>query len=430
MAPLIFFSATLTHLCGGSAGREGAALQIGGSVGARLGRALHLREKDLHVITMCGMSALFSALFGTPVTAALFCMEVISVGVVYYVALLPCLAAAITAQYVATFFGVEAIAFSISAVSIFSFSALPRVIVLAIACALVSILFIVCIHRAEWLYHRFLPNSYLRAAVGGLLLIGLTLSGRSTRTTTAPAWKSSAGPSPARQPPLAFLLKILFTALTIGAGFKGGEIIPTFFIGSTLGCALGGLLGLDPGLCRSARAGGRVLRRGQLSSGLVCCSPLSCLVQTPCPCLRWCAPSAICSPVITASTPDRRSSIPSSAPSTSTRIPIKKNRCTDVQRFFCYPLIRARILTQRQRQQFCCPFQILLVDNICHPDFLQAHTRRGVKPVARRKHDRLIVIGKLRQKPSLELLHIVHRQLGHHIERALRLGADHTRDLS
>lgn len=246
MAPLIFFSATLTHLCGGSAGREGAALQIGGSVGARLGRALHLREKDLHIITMCGMSALFSALFGTPVTAALFCMEVISVGVVYYVALLPCLAAAITAQYVATFFGVEAIAFSISTVSIFSFSALPRVIVLAIACALVSILFIVCIHRAEWLYHRFLPNSYLRAAVGGLLLIGLTLL-VGTRDYNGTGMEIIGRAISGQAFPLAFLLKILFTALTIGAGFKGGEIIPTFFIGSTLGCALGGLLGLDPG---------------------------------------------------------------------------------------------------------------------------------------------------------------------------------------
>ena len=246
MAPLIFLGATLTHLCGGSAGREGAALQIGGSVGARLGRLLHLREKDLHVITMCGMSALFSALFGTPVTAALFCMEVISVGVVYYVALLPCLAAAITAQYVAAFFGVEAIFYQIPALSVFSFSALPRIIVLAIACALVSILFIVCMHRAEWLYHRFLPNAYLRAAAGGLLLVALTLlvgsrdyNGTGMDIIGQALAGHAAGP--------AFLLKIVFTALTIGAGFKGGEIIPTFFIGSTLGCALGGLLGLDPG---------------------------------------------------------------------------------------------------------------------------------------------------------------------------------------
>ena len=88
MTPLIFIGTVLTHLCGGSAGREGAALQIGGSIGTALGRLVRLDEKDLHIITIAGMSALFSALFGTPVTAAVFSLEVISVGVVYYAAFL------------------------------------------------------------------------------------------------------------------------------------------------------------------------------------------------------------------------------------------------------------------------------------------------------------------------------------------------------
>ena len=83
MTPLIFIGTVLTHLCGGSAGREGAALQIGGSIGTALGRLVRLDEKDLHIITIAGMSALFAALFGTPVTAAVFSMEVISVGVTY-----------------------------------------------------------------------------------------------------------------------------------------------------------------------------------------------------------------------------------------------------------------------------------------------------------------------------------------------------------
>ena len=90
MAPLIFLSTVLTHLEGGSSGREGAVLQIGGAISNRLGRLMRLDDKDRRVITMCGMSAAFSALFGTPLTAAMFAMEVVSVGVMYYAAIVPC----------------------------------------------------------------------------------------------------------------------------------------------------------------------------------------------------------------------------------------------------------------------------------------------------------------------------------------------------
>ena len=95
LVPVIFVSTVITHLCGGSAGREGAALQIGGGLGYEAGKLLHLGEKDLPLATLCGMSAVFSALFGTPLTATVFAMEVISVGVFYYAGLLPCLTAAL-----------------------------------------------------------------------------------------------------------------------------------------------------------------------------------------------------------------------------------------------------------------------------------------------------------------------------------------------
>ena len=111
MTPLIFIGTVLTHLCGGSAGREGAALQIGGSIGTALGRLVRLDEKDLHIITIAGMSALFAALFGTPVTAAVFSMEVISVGVVYYAAFLPSVVAAAVASQIAQGFGIAPSAF-------------------------------------------------------------------------------------------------------------------------------------------------------------------------------------------------------------------------------------------------------------------------------------------------------------------------------
>lgn len=95
MAPSIFISTILTHLFGGSAGREGAALQLGGSVGASLGKLLKLNDKDAHVMIMCGMSAAFAALFGTPMAAAVFSMEVVSVGIMYYSALVPCVISAL-----------------------------------------------------------------------------------------------------------------------------------------------------------------------------------------------------------------------------------------------------------------------------------------------------------------------------------------------
>ena len=106
-APLIFITTALTHLTGGSAGREGAAIQLGGSIGNQLGRWIHLDEEDRHVIVMCGMSAAFSAVFGTPMAAAVFAMEVVSVGVMYYAALLPCVVASLVAYDFAGSFGIH-----------------------------------------------------------------------------------------------------------------------------------------------------------------------------------------------------------------------------------------------------------------------------------------------------------------------------------
>ena len=112
-APLIFIATALTHLLGGSAGREGAAIQLGGSIGNQLGRWIHLDEEDRHVIVMCGMSAAFSALFGTPMAAAVFSLEVVSVGVMYYTALMPCMIASLIASRFAAGMGVTPEAFHV-----------------------------------------------------------------------------------------------------------------------------------------------------------------------------------------------------------------------------------------------------------------------------------------------------------------------------
>ena len=102
MAPLIFLSTLLTHLFGGSAGREGAALQLGGSIGNGLGRLFRFDDKDKHIMIMCGMSAAFCALFGTPMAAAIFSMEVVSVGIMYYAALVPCVTSSLVAHGIAS----------------------------------------------------------------------------------------------------------------------------------------------------------------------------------------------------------------------------------------------------------------------------------------------------------------------------------------
>ena len=245
LIPAIFLATLLTHLAGGSAGREGAALQIGGGIGYRTGRALHLGEKDLPLATLCGMSAVFAALFGTPLTATVFALEVISVGVLYYAGLIPCLMAASVAYLIASLFGVSPTRFAVTLPALDVWTVF-LVVLLAIGCALVSILFVRGMHWVEHMAVRFLKNSYLRAAAGGFAIIGLTLLlGRDYNGAGMDVIARAVEQGEAA--PWAWFLKILFTALTIGCGFKGGEVVPSFFVGATFGCAAGALLGLPPG---------------------------------------------------------------------------------------------------------------------------------------------------------------------------------------
>ena len=245
LVPLIFVSTVITHLCGGSAGREGAALQIGGGIGYRTGRLLHLGEKDLPLATLCGMSGVFSALFGTPLTATVFALEVISVGVLYYAGLVPCITAAMMGYLVSLWMGVPPTRFTVVVPALDGWTLL-LVVVLAILCALVSILFCRGLHVTEHLAERLVNNSYLRAAAGGAVIIALTLllgttdyNGAGMDVISRALTGEASG--------WAWLLKLLFTAVTIGCGFKGGEVVPSFFVGATFGCAAGALLGLPPG---------------------------------------------------------------------------------------------------------------------------------------------------------------------------------------
>lgn len=248
MAPLIFLSTLITHLLGGSAGREGAALQMGGSLGNTLGRIFRFDEKDRHVMIMCGMSAAFSALFGTPMAAAIFSLEVVSVGVMYYVALVPCVISSLVARGIADAFGVANEMFLITLIPKFSVLTAVKISVLAVLCALVSIIFCIVLHKTEEAYRHFFKNPYLRVAAGGCIVVLLTaLVGKQTYNGTGIAIIEQCIDGTVR--PEAFLLKMLFTALTLGAGYKGGEIVPTFFTGAAFGCLFGNLFGFSPTLC-------------------------------------------------------------------------------------------------------------------------------------------------------------------------------------
>ncbi len=248
MTPSIFISTALTHLFGGSAGREGAALQIGGSIGNALGKLFKFDEKDTHVIIMCGMSAAFSTLFGTPMAAAIFPMEMVSVGVMYYMALVPCVVSSLTAHGVAVLLGVAGESFHVTGIPTLQLIPILQIVLVAVICAFISIGFCGFLHRIEELYKKFFKNRYLRIFVGGCVIVLLTLLVGNNDYNGAGMHVIEHAVE-GHVTPEAFLLKILFTAITIGAGYKGGEIVPTFFVGATLGCLLGNFIGISPSLC-------------------------------------------------------------------------------------------------------------------------------------------------------------------------------------
>lgn len=248
MTPLIFLSTAITHLFGGSAGREGAALQLGGSLGNALGKVFRFNEKDKHILIMCGMSASFSALFGTPMAAAIFSMEVVSVGIMHYSALVPCVCSSLTAFYLAGHLGVEKESFLLDVIPDFTITSSVKIAGLAILCGLVSILFCIIVHLSSKLYKKFFKNPYIRIVAGSCLVISFTLLVGS-QTYNGAGMNIVALSMAGEAKPWTFLFKLLLTALTLGAGFKGGEIVPSFATGAAFGCLFGQLLGISPSLC-------------------------------------------------------------------------------------------------------------------------------------------------------------------------------------
>lgn len=248
MAPLIFISTIITHLFGGSAGREGAALQLGGSIGNQLGRWFKFDEKDKRIIVMCGMSAAFAAIFGTPIAASIFAMEVVSVGVMYYAALVPCVFASLVASKVAMDMGINPSVFKILDIPGFHVFPSVEIILLAVFCAALSVIFCIALHSLGDFYRDKLKNPYVRIIVSSLIIISLTILLHTTDYMGAGVEVISRAIG-GEVNPMAFIWKIVFTALTLEAGFKGGEIVPSFFVGATFGCLFGQVIGISPSLC-------------------------------------------------------------------------------------------------------------------------------------------------------------------------------------
>ncbi len=249
LVPAVLLATTVTHLVGGSVGKEGAALQIGGTIGYTFARAMRVDRNDLKILMLCGMSGFFAALFGTPITATVFAMEFISVGTIYYSGFFACILSSLSAILTTKFFGITYTLFEISEIPDADALSFIKVLAVSIIVALSTIVFVVFMHSLEHIAERFIKIPELRGAIGGCLLIAMTAIVGSQAYNGAGMETIELIINGGSVFFLAFAIKMLFTAVSIAAGFKGGEIVPSFFIGATLGYAIAPIFGLSPIFC-------------------------------------------------------------------------------------------------------------------------------------------------------------------------------------
>lgn len=248
--PCIFISTILSQAVGASAGKEGAALQIGGCIGNYFGDVFHMDERDKKVMIMSGMSGCFGAIFGTPLAAAMFGIEVISIGVAYYAALVPCVFASFIGAQISGALGLHGESFLILHIPEFSLVPALYTVGLGLTCALLSVCFCILLHETQHLYKNKIGNVYVRILVAAGLSIALAfIFGRDYCGAGFNLVEKAVDGESAY---LGFLLKMIFTAVALGGGFKGGEIVPTLAVGASFGCTFGLLTGFEPSLCAAA----------------------------------------------------------------------------------------------------------------------------------------------------------------------------------
>lgn len=246
MAPLVLATTVLTHLFGGSAGREGTAVQMGGTLAWLAAAPLRLGRHDQSILLMTGVSAGFGSVFGTPLAGAVFGLEVLSIGRIRYNALVPCLVASFVGDLVCRALGIQHHLYTVPESVPMTPSFYAWVVVGGVLFAAASALFTELTHAVSRLGQSLRQAPYLRAAAGGVAVIALTalIGNRDYNGLSLPLLERSF--STLEIPAYAFLIKILLTSITLGTGFKGGEVTPLFVIGATLGHALAIFTGQPP----------------------------------------------------------------------------------------------------------------------------------------------------------------------------------------
>lgn len=248
MAPMVLLGTVLTHLFGGSAGREGTAVQMGGSLADAIAHRFRVSPEVRRHLLAAGIAGGFGSVFGTPVAGTVFGLEVVVIGRVEYDALLPALVAAVVGDLVTRGLGVVHTIYPAPHSVDLTPLLLLKWVGFAGAVALVTVAFVELTHRLKKLLEKRVPWLPLRMALGGAAVVGTwKLTGTSAYLGLGVPTIVQAFTDPAL-PPFAFALKLVFTSVTLGSGFLGGEVTPLFFVGATLGNALAHLLGLPLGL--------------------------------------------------------------------------------------------------------------------------------------------------------------------------------------
>ncbi|TKG88150.1 chloride channel protein [Puteibacter caeruleilacunae] len=248
MAPLVLFGTVATHFFGGSAGREGTAVQMGGALADQFSHLLKLKKRHHHqllrlnkddrkILLIIGISAGFASVFGTPLAGAVFALEVLVLGKMRYDALIPSLMAAVIANYTCNLWNVGHTHYHIPVVPEMTVTNIIWAVIAGVFFGLTGMLFSKSTHFWGDLFKKKISYAPLRPVIGGIFIatavhligttkyIGLGVPTIVDAFSTDLNWYD-------------FLLKVLFTSFTLGAGFKGGEVTPLFYIGATLGNAL------------------------------------------------------------------------------------------------------------------------------------------------------------------------------------------------